>query len=111
MTWQTIKHMVERIYATNYLYFTEDELNVIYYNKLLYIIVRCKDWFIGKVLVDNSLDLNMITKQELDEMITDLLYMLPSIMMVRAYNGSPRQVVGTIEVKLFMDSQALLVTL
>jgi len=39
---KTMKHLVERIHATNYLYFTEDELDTagMGHNKPLYITVR-----------------------------------------------------------------------
>jgi len=50
-----------RIHTANYIYFTKDEINTrgMSYNKPLYITVRCKDCTIGKVLVDNGLDLNV----------------------------------------------------
>jgi hypothetical protein len=37
--------------------------------------------------------------------------MKPSTMMERAYDGSPRQIVGTLEVELYVGPQMFLVTL
>jgi hypothetical protein len=37
--------------------------------------------------------------------------MKPSTMMKRAYDGSPRQIVGTLEVELYVGPQMFLVTL
>jgi len=52
----TMKHLVRRIHAANYLYFMEDELDAegSEDNKPLYVMVRCKDCLIGKVVIDNG---------------------------------------------------------
>jgi len=49
-----MEHLIGRIQSTNYLYFTEDELDPKGkgHNKSLYIIVKCKDCVVAKVLVD-----------------------------------------------------------
>jgi hypothetical protein len=101
----TIEHLVERIYMTNYLYFTEDKLDVggTGHNKPLYITIRCKDCTIGKVLVDNGSALNVLLKHMLDKMPVDSTHMLPNTIMARVYDGSPKKVVGTVEIELFID--------
>ena len=55
---EAMEHLVGRIQALNYVYFTEDELSPdgTRHNKPLYITVRCKDILIGKVLIDNGSD-------------------------------------------------------
>ncbi|XP_034899372.1 uncharacterized protein [Populus alba] len=110
---KTVEHLVGRIHAANYLYFTEDELDAegTRHNKPLYVTVRCKDCLIGKVLIDNGSTLNVFPKHMLDEMPVDPSHMQPSVMMARAYDGSPRQVIGTIKVGLIMGPQVFLVTL
>jgi len=104
---------VGRIHATNYLYFTADELDDegTGHNKPLYITVRCKDCIIGKVLIDNGSALNVLPKHILKEMPIDESHMKPSTMMARAYDGSPRPIIGTIEVELYVGPQMFLVTL
>ena len=110
---KTMEHLVGRIHTTNYLYFTADELDAegTGYNKPLYITVRCKDCIIGKVLVDNGSALNVLPKHILKEMPIDESHMKPSTMMARAYDGSPRPIIGTLEVELYMGPQMFLVTL
>ncbi|KAJ6974614.1 hypothetical protein NC653_030665 [Populus alba x Populus x berolinensis] len=110
---KTMEHLVGRIHATNYLYFTADEIDAegIGHNKPLYITVRCKDCLVGKVLVDNGSALNVLPKHILEEMPIDESHMKPSTMMARAYDGSPRPILGTLEVELYVGPQMFLVTL
>ena len=110
---KTMEHLVGRIHASNYLYFTEDELDAegTGHNKPLYITVRCKDCLIGKVLIDNGSALNVLPKHMLEEMPVDPSHMQPSGIMARAYDGAPRQVLGSIEVELAIGPQVFLVTL
>jgi hypothetical protein len=99
--------------TANYLYFMKDELDAegTGHNKPLYVTVRCKDCLIGKVLIDNGSAFNVLPRHMLDEMPVDPSHMQPSVMMARAYDGSPRQVIGTIEVELAVGPQVFLVTL
>jgi len=69
-----------------------------------------QDCLIGKVLVDNGSALNVLPKQILKEMLVDESQMKPSTMMARAYDGSPRQIIGTLEVELYVGPQLFLVT-
>jgi hypothetical protein len=109
---KTMEHLVGRIHATNYLYFTADELDAegTGHNKPLYIMVRCKDCLIGKVLVDNGSALNVLPKHILKEMPIDESHMKSSTMMDRAYDGSPRPIIGTLEGELYVGPQMFLVT-
>ena len=47
----------------------------------------------------------------LKEMFVDNSHIKPSTMMVRVYDGLSRQVIGTLEIKLYMRLQVFLVTL
>jgi len=102
---KTMEHLMRRIHATYYLYFTIDELDTegTGHNKPLYITIRCKDYLIEKVLINNGL-------AHL-EMSVDESYIKPSTMMARVYDGSPRQIIRTLEVELYMGPQMFLVTL
>jgi hypothetical protein len=46
----------------------------------------------------------------LKEMPVDESHMKPSTMMARAYDGSPRQIIGTLKVELYVGPQLFLVT-
>ena len=59
--------------------------------------------------MDNGSTLNILPKYIMDEMLVDSTHMLPSTITTRAYDGSPRQVVGTIEIDFFIGPQAFLV--
>jgi len=87
-----MKHLVGRIHAANYFYFTEDELDAkgTGHNKPLYVTVRCKYYLISKVLIDNDSALNVLPRHILDEMPVDPSHMQPSVMTAIAYDGSPR---------------------
>jgi len=108
-----MEHLVGRVQASNYLYFTEDELDLegTGQNKPLYITVKYKNYLISKVLVDNVSALNVLPRHMLDEMLIDATYMRPGTMTVKAYDGSPRQVIGTIDIELFVGPQMFLITL
>ncbi|XP_034898419.1 uncharacterized protein [Populus alba] len=109
---KTMEHLVGRIHASNYLYFTADELSAegTGHNKPLYITVKCKDFLIGKVLVDNGSALNVLPKYILKEMPVDESHMKPSTIMARAYDGSPRPVLGNLEIELYVGPQMFLTT-
>jgi hypothetical protein len=77
----------------------------------LYITVKCKEYLIGKVLIDNGSAFNVLPKHMLKEMPVNESHMKPSTMMARAYDGSPRQIIGTLEVELYIGPQMFLVAL
>ncbi|XP_073261997.1 uncharacterized protein [Populus alba] len=101
---ETMEHLVGRIQASNYIYFTEDELcpDGTGHNMPLYITVRCKDILIGKVLVDNGSALNVLPRHMLKEMPVDESHMKPSTLVARAYDGSPRPIIGTPRSRSYM---------
>jgi hypothetical protein len=89
---ETIKHLVGRIQASNYLYFIEDEMDPddTGHNKPLYITIRCKDVLIRKVLINNSSALNVLSRHMQKEMFVIESHIRPNTMMVREYDDSPR---------------------
>jgi hypothetical protein len=105
--------LVGRIQATNYIYFTDDELNHegTSHNNPLYITVKCKDCVIAKVLIDNGLTLNVLPRHVLDKMLVDASHMKPSTMTARAYDGLPRPIIGNIDIELVIGPQPFQVTL
>jgi hypothetical protein len=101
---EIIEHLVGRIHASNYLYFTEDDLDPdgTRHNNPLYITMRCRDVLNGKVLVDNGYVLNVLPRHMFKEILVDESHIIPSTIMARAYDGSPRQIIGTLELELYM---------
>jgi hypothetical protein len=113
ITQDSIEHLVGKIQATNYIYFTDDELNHkgTGHNNPLYITVKCKDCVIAKVLIDNGSALNMLPRYVLDKMPVDVSHMKPSTMTARAYDGSPRPIIRNIDIELVIGPQPFQVTL
>jgi len=103
---------VGRIQATNYLYFIDDELDPegVGHNKPLYITVKCKDCVIANVLIDNGYALNVLPRHVLDKMPIDASHMKPGTMTAKAYNRSPRPIIGNIDVELVIGPQPFQVT-
>ena len=89
---ETIEHLIRKIQASNYMYFTKDEIKYddIRCSKPLYIIVRCKNILICKILIDNGSILNVLPRHILSEITVDESHMRPSTMMAMTYNGLPR---------------------
>jgi len=108
-----MEHLVGRIHTTNYLYFTEDELDVggTGHYKPLYITIRYKDCIIGKVLIKNGLAFNVLPKHMLKEIFVNESHIKPNTMITIAYDGSPRQIIRTLKVELYVGPQVFLVML
>lgn len=104
ITQDSIEHLVGRIHATNYIYFTDDELDQegTSHNNPLYITVKYKGCVIAKVLIKNDLVLNVLLRHVLDKMPMDASHMKLSTMTARAYDGLSRQIIGNINIKLLI---------
>jgi len=91
--------IVSHITAKNYLTFTKDELppKDKAHNKALHISVKSMNHFISRVLIDNGSSLNVMPKSTLNKLPSDGIHLRPSTMVVRAFDGSKREVVGEIE--------------
>jgi len=93
------KGIVSHITANNYLTFTEEEIpsEDRGHNKALHISVKCMNHFISRVLVDNGSSLNVMPKTTLNKLHGEGIHLCPSIMVVRAFDGSKREVIGEVE--------------
>jgi len=91
--------IVSHITTNNYLTFNEDEIpsDGRGHNKALHISVKCMDHFISCVLVDNGSSLNIMPKTTLNKLSSDGIHLHPSTMVVRAFDGSKREVIGKVE--------------
>ncbi|KAL2330665.1 hypothetical protein Fmac_018246 [Flemingia macrophylla] len=90
--------IVSHITANDHLTFIDEEITPegVNHNKPLHISVKCKEYLIAKVLVDNGSSLNVMPKHTLDQVTIEGIQMLPSNMIVRAFDGSKREVVGEV---------------
>jgi len=94
--------IVSHIKANDYLTFTEDEIPTEGrgHNKALHISVKCMDYVLARVLIDNGSSLNVMPKTTLNKIFCEETYLRPSSMVVRAFDGSRREVIGEIELPI-----------
>lgn len=90
---------IVNIMVNNFISFNEDELllngrgNI----KALHISVECKGYIISRVLVGNGTSINIMPVQVLNQLPINSSCVRPSIMVVRAFDGTKRDVVGTLD--------------
>ncbi|XP_017406150.1 uncharacterized protein LOC108319500 [Vigna angularis] len=91
--------IVNNITANDYLTFTDEEIPAEGrgHNKALHISVKCLDHAIARVLIDNGSSLNVMPKVTLEKLPYDVIHLKPSTMIVRAFDGSKRDVMGEID--------------
>ncbi|XP_019459925.1 PREDICTED: uncharacterized protein LOC109359686 [Lupinus angustifolius] len=66
----------------------------------LHISVMFQDCVIGKILIDNGSSLNVMTKRTLSRLPVNYSHMRPSAMIVKAFDGSKREVMREIELPI-----------
>ncbi|XP_052732430.1 uncharacterized protein LOC128196229 [Vigna angularis] len=94
--------IVGNIVANNYLTFMDEEIPAEGrgHNKALHVSVKCLDHVIARVLVDNGSSLNVMPKATLEKLPCEGMHMRPSSMIVRAFDGSKREVMGEVELPM-----------
>ncbi|XP_052726214.1 uncharacterized protein LOC108332575 [Vigna angularis] len=104
--------IVGNIIANNYLTFTIEEIPTEGrgHNKALHVSVKCLDHVIARVLVDNGSSLNVMPKSTLEKLPCDGMHMKPSSMIVRAFDGSKRVVMGEVELSVQVGPYVFQVT-
>lgn len=68
-----LRELVGQIYVTNYLTFTKKEMDPMRtrYTKASYIIIKCKDYTVAKMLVENGSTLNVLPCHIMDQLHID----------------------------------------
>ena len=99
---EKVERIVGHITASDHLTFTEEELPLegSNHNKPLHISIKCKEYLIAKVLVDNGSSLNVMPKCTLDKLTIQGTRLRPSSTIVRAFDGSKREVVGEVNLPI-----------
>ena len=94
--------IVNNITADNYLTFTNEEIPFEGqgHNRALHVSVKCMDHIMAKVLIDNSSSLNIMPKSTLDKLPFNVTHLRPSSMIVRALDGSRRNIIGEIDLQI-----------
>jgi len=91
--------IINNITANNYLTFTDEEIPIEGrgHNRALHVSIKCLDHIVAKVLIDNDSSLNVMPKSTLDKLPFNASHFRPSSMVVRAFDGSRRDVRGEID--------------
>uniref|UniRef100_A0A151UHX2 Uncharacterized protein n=1 Tax=Cajanus cajan TaxID=3821 RepID=A0A151UHX2_CAJCA len=84
--------------ANDHLTFTDEEVlpSGINHNKPLHISVKCKEFLIAKVLVDNRSSLNVIPKSTFKKLMIKAIQLHPRNMITQAFDGYRREIVGEV---------------
>ena len=97
-----IDHLIGNITVGACIAFTDDEIppkgrdNT----KALYITIKCKSHVMPRALLDNGSSLNVMPMSTLSRLPIDLLEMKKSQMVVRAFNGTKREVLDNIKLPI-----------
>ena len=94
--------IVSNITTNNYLTFTDEEILTKRrgHNKALHVSIKCLDHVIAHVLIDNGSSLNVMPKATLGKLPCEGIHMKPSTMIVRAFDGSKREVMEEVELRI-----------
>ncbi|KAF1879695.1 hypothetical protein Lal_00044314 [Lupinus albus] len=94
--------IINNIMIDNFISFSDQEVPIEGrgHTRPLHISVMCKDFVIGRVLIDNGASLNVMTKRTLSKLPVGDAILGPSSTVVKAFDGARRDVVGEIELPI-----------
>ncbi|RDY11064.1 hypothetical protein CR513_04322, partial [Mucuna pruriens] len=72
------------------------------HNQPLHIFVKCGDYMIARVLIDNGSSLNVLPKSTLDKLCSVNSQLSVSLVVVRAFDGSKRDVMREITLPIYV---------
>ncbi|XP_057453231.1 uncharacterized protein LOC130745105 [Lotus japonicus] len=104
--------IVGNITANNFLAYSDAEIpsEGITHNKALYISLKCMDHIMAKALVDNGSSVNVLPKPTFDRLPAGRLQMRPSPMIVKAFDGTRREVLGEIDLPVLVGPVTFIMT-
>ncbi|KAJ9178602.1 hypothetical protein P3X46_010473 [Hevea brasiliensis] len=94
--------IVGQIQASSFVTFSEDEIDPagLRHTKALHVTVKCKGCIVAKVLIDNGSALNVLPNTTLARLPVDQSDIRQSAMVVRAFDGTRREVLGDIDLPI-----------
>ncbi|XP_057965409.1 uncharacterized protein LOC131155971 [Malania oleifera] len=95
-------HVIGSLAASNYITFTDEEIppEGQGHNKALHISTKCKDHMMSRVLIDNGSSLNVMPMTTLQRLPIDPSYVTPNNLVVRAFDGTRRESVGSLDIPI-----------
>ncbi|XP_050896639.1 uncharacterized protein LOC127103419 [Lathyrus oleraceus] len=105
-------NVVANLNASSCLMFTDDDLppNGREHNMALHISIQCTDVTLARVLVDTGSSLNVLPKTTLAQFNIEGVQMRPSALIVKAFDGSKRTVIGEIDLPILIGPQTFRIT-
>ena len=97
-----LDHLVRNIVMNNFISFSDDEIppNGHGSTKALHITTKIKDCILPKILIDNGSSLNVMPMTTLSRLHVDVSYMKKSHIVVRAFDGTRREIIEEIELAI-----------
>ncbi|RDX91394.1 hypothetical protein CR513_26638, partial [Mucuna pruriens] len=94
--------IVNNIMVNNYLAFSDEEISTEGrgHNRAFNISVKCLGHLLTRVLIDNGSSLNVMPKATLEKLHYDRTKVKSSTIIVRAFDGSKREVMGEVEISI-----------
>jgi hypothetical protein len=107
ITGPSFENMVTSTLVTNQLTFSDDELppEGRGHTKALYISVKTNNHVVSKVLIDNGSTLNVCPMTTLEKLDIDSTRVRATSMVVRAFDGTRREVLGEIDLPIEVGPQ------
>ncbi|XP_057954124.1 uncharacterized protein LOC131148417 [Malania oleifera] len=95
-------HVIGSLASSNYITFTDEEIppEGQGHNKALHISTKCKDHMMSRVLIDNGSSLNVMPMTTLQRLPIDPSYVTPNNLVVRAFDGTRRESVGSLDIPI-----------
>ncbi|XP_050890447.1 uncharacterized protein LOC127095858 [Lathyrus oleraceus] len=102
ITTEQFDDVIACVTTGNFLGFNDDELPVEgkNHNKALHISLKCIDTILSRVLVDTGSSLNVMPKTTLIKLPMEGMNMKPSTLIVKAFDGSRRAVIGEVDLPI-----------
>ena len=79
------------------------------HTKPLFIVVKCRNMVVARVLIDNGSSLNICPLATLDLMGVDRNNLKPSSITVRAFDGSKREILGELDLQVEIGPQQFII--
>ena len=111
VTKYSFKGMVSMVLATNQIFFIDDELPPESRKQTLpmHSMVKCEDMIVSRVLIDNGLALNMCPMSTIELLNVDTSLIRPTTMIIRAFDGTFREVQVRIELAIGIGPRSFMV--
>ncbi|XP_071933141.1 uncharacterized protein [Coffea arabica] len=105
-------HVVGNVLFTKQITFSDDELPIegIGHNKALYIVVRCNEKMLPKVLIDNGSALNICPWSTLEKLGLQDIKLRSSGTIVRGFDGAQREPIGEVDLVVEMGPAQFQIT-